>query len=170
MSAPRHSATIPGLEGPGDIVNALYYDRAKEYLAAAACAAALPRRISPTDIDLAWEIGGCFLFFEGKTRGSELPTGQRLFYQRLIEAIAPQRAALVVCWHPPTRKQPLDSGLDSFMFGWRSPGGFHTSRQVDGGLFVDFLALWGADADRATPVSPLPLRCPDWARMLGQAS
>lgn len=44
----------------------------------------LPRGIEPTDIDLAIEAGhGHFLFAEGKRNGEPMPTGQRIFLERL---------------------------------------------------------------------------------------
>ena len=58
-----------------------------------------PRNIAPTDIDFAVEVGGRFLFQEWKSNkgaeATELPTGQRLFFERLTKA-HPEITAMMV--------------------------------------------------------------------------
>jgi hypothetical protein len=60
-------------------------------------AGCFPRNIAPTDIDFAVEVDGRFLLQEWKSQkgGSDIPTGQRLFFERLTKA-NPEITALAV--------------------------------------------------------------------------
>lgn len=44
---------------------------------------ALPRNISMMDVDATVEVNGHFLFLEFKSPGAPLPTGQRIYFERI---------------------------------------------------------------------------------------
>lgn len=43
----------------------------------------LPGRISMSDVDATVEVNSCFLFMEFKSSRADLPTGQRIYFERL---------------------------------------------------------------------------------------
>jgi len=54
-------------------------------------------KISPTDIDGFIEIGNeKFIFIECKYKDSELPTGQRIALERLVDVVGNQKKAILV--------------------------------------------------------------------------
>lgn len=60
-------------------------------------AGALPGKIALTDIDASCEVNGHFLFLEWKSgEPRDLPTGQRIYAQRLTD-ISPRFVYVVVC-------------------------------------------------------------------------
>jgi hypothetical protein len=71
----------------------------------------LPGRINPTDIDLAYERNGNFLFLEGKRPGVLIPKGQQIFFDRLadlpnftvirFEGYPPDSVKRFRYWHAP---------------------------------------------------------------------
>jgi hypothetical protein len=55
----------------------------------------LPGRISFSDVDATVEVNGCFLFLEFKSAKGDLPTGQRIYFERLT-ALSPRIYVMVV--------------------------------------------------------------------------
>lgn len=56
-------------------------------------------KITPTDIDGFMEYRGkCFEFIEGKTGGASLPLGQRMAFERLVNAVSSPVALPAVLW------------------------------------------------------------------------
>lgn len=55
-----------------------------------------PGRISMSDIDATVEVNGRFLFLEMKSHQGVLPTGQRIYFERLT-ALSPNIVAMIVC-------------------------------------------------------------------------
>jgi len=49
---------------------------------------ALPRNLAFTDLDATAEVNGHFLFLEWKSHGDDIPTGQRIFFERLTKLSA----------------------------------------------------------------------------------
>lgn len=62
-------------------------------------AGALPRKISMTDLDATVEVNGSFLFLEWKSYAGEIPTGQRIYFERLT-ALSDKITAVVVAGNP----------------------------------------------------------------------
>lgn len=56
---------------------------------------ALPRKIAMTDIDGTVEVNGSFLFMEWKSYVGKIPTGQRIYFQRLTK-ISDKITAVIV--------------------------------------------------------------------------
>lgn len=56
----------------------------------------LPGRISLTDVDATVEVNGRFLFIEFKSGEAHIPTGQRIYFERL-SALSPRITCVVVC-------------------------------------------------------------------------
>lgn len=94
--------------------------RAKEY-AWAACLRHAPRQITPSDIDYVVDCNGRFLLFEMKSEGAEMPTGQRILLERLLEALH-GKAFLIIVEHEALSK--IDMGSDVLRFhAWTYSGG-----------------------------------------------
>lgn len=64
-------------------------------------AGALPRKLAFSDIDGAAEVNGHFLFLEWKSHGGDIPTGQRIFFERLTK-LSKNIAVVVVDGDPET--------------------------------------------------------------------
>jgi hypothetical protein len=62
---------------------------------------ALPNKIAMTDIDGTVEVNGCFLFLEWKSHTGELPTGQRIYFERLTR-VSEKMTAVIVAGDPET--------------------------------------------------------------------
>lgn len=62
-------------------------------------AGALPRKISMTDLDATVEVNGSFLFLEWKSYAGEIPTGQRIYFERLT-SLSEKITAVVVAGNP----------------------------------------------------------------------
>jgi hypothetical protein len=87
----------------------------------------LPHGINPTDIDLAYERRGYFLFLEGKRPGETIPTGQRLFLDALsklprvtvvhFEGDPPAEVQRHAMWGSPLAPSTTD-GLCSLITEW----------------------------------------------------
>lgn len=64
-------------------------------------AGALPRKIAMTDIDATVEVNGSFLFLEWKSYAGEIPTGQRIYFERLT-GLSAKITAVIVAGNPET--------------------------------------------------------------------
>lgn len=62
---------------------------------------ALPRKIAMTDLDGTVEVNGHFLFLEWKSYVGEIPTGQRIYFQRLT-SLSEKITAVVVAGNSET--------------------------------------------------------------------
>lgn len=62
---------------------------------------ALPRNLAFSDIDGSAEVNGHFLFLEWKSHGGEIPTGQRIYFERLTK-LSDHITAVVVDGDPET--------------------------------------------------------------------
>lgn len=118
---------------PGDIRNPRVAERAKEYCWSES-ARRFPRGITPTDIDASVELNGCFWFFEGKTSGTEMTTGQRLYFRRLLKALPEHKAVLFEAHHPPCERMYPEDGFECVRVIWRS-GGEVKARPFHGSTF-----------------------------------
>lgn len=58
--------------------------------------ACLPGRISMSDIDATVEVNGRFFFLEMKSFEGPIPTGQRIYFERLTR-LSPRIVVMVVC-------------------------------------------------------------------------
>lgn len=56
---------------------------------------AFPRNISMMDIDATVEVNGSFLFLEWKSFSGEIPTGQRIYFERITQ-LSPKITAVIV--------------------------------------------------------------------------
>jgi hypothetical protein len=118
-----------------------------------------PRRISPTDIDMAIERNGHFLFAEYKTASadwSRVPTGQRIFFEELVK-LGQGKVWAACCKHRvPEDGAMIDSKWDVTAFqlmAWSDGGIKYTSRQP-GHHWPGFVSWWFEEADK----DPLPGR------------
>lgn len=113
--------------------------------------------ISPTDGDMWIERNWCFLFFEGKTPGNEMPHGQALFFDRLVRSMAPGRAVLVVGEHWAADRVDPISDLLTFRWSWSDGGDeLRQSGRVAGERMKPLVKLWDRDAARGQ------LSCAEW--------
>lgn len=66
--------------------------------------------ITPTDIDAFFEIGNnLFIFIEIKYESSELPRGQKLAFERLIDVVGENKKAIfIICEHEEEIEQDID--------------------------------------------------------------
>ena len=62
---------------------------------------ALPRKIAMTDLDGTVEVNGNFLFLEWKSHSGDIPTGQRIYFERLTK-LSPNITAVIVAGNPET--------------------------------------------------------------------
>jgi len=134
----------------GDIVNQAYAGRAKQYIWSQV-SQVLPRGITPTDIDAMIEIGGCFLFFEGKTAGSVMPQGQRLAYKRLLK-LGGLYCVLLIGEHPTLDVVEVGADLSKLRLVWWN-NGWQTRDLASFGL-VEVLDAFARDADRGSTLAP----------------
>lgn len=62
---------------------------------------ALPRNLAFTDLDGTAEVNGHFLILEWKSYGGEIPTGQRIYFERLTK-LSPNITVVIVAGDPET--------------------------------------------------------------------
>ncbi len=62
---------------------------------------ALPRKLAFTDLDGTAEVNGHFLFLEWKSHGGDIPTGQRIFFERLTK-LSTNISVVIVAGDPET--------------------------------------------------------------------
>tara|TARA_R100001510_G_C7646632_1_gene203926 strand:+ start:212 stop:616 length:405 start_codon:yes stop_codon:yes gene_type:complete len=83
-------------------------------------------KYTPSDIDLAYEIGGrVFVFGEIKLSGVEVPTGQRLLLQHIGEALfeAGKNVLLFVAEHDTKPDEVINVGELPVTYMWYTHGG-----------------------------------------------
>ena len=94
-----------------------------------------------TDIDGAAEYSHkLFVFTEVKMHGAELPLGQKLFFERLVDALHPRYAICLVATHntPPDKEIMLkDCIVESYYWcgRWRQPKVIETYSNVLNDLY-----------------------------------
>lgn len=114
------------------------------------------RAIRPTDIDGALDFGNqLFVFFEMKTKDAAVPVGQRLFLERITDAIQAggKMCCTFVCEHAhPTFEdiQCADSNVREFRWAyeWRKPSQAITLKQAIDSLLRNQVHQYGKTQDQ----------------------
>ena len=89
------------------------------------------RGITPTDIDGFVEFNGeVFIFFELKHIKGKMPSGQRMALERLVDAIAPPRKAILLIGRHETGMGDLIATADCRVAAYRYNGQWHTPQSL----------------------------------------
>ena len=112
--------------------------------------AVMPNNITPSDIDSRYfvERRGHFLWFEFKTDGTEVPTGQRRAYEALLYRGRPTDA-LIIARHDPLTKVNVHSDLVAFtVTRWdQVPKALATTKDIAGDRLPGCISEWFAHAE-----------------------
>lgn len=106
-------------------------------------------KISPTDIDAFLEFGDkAYVFIEAKYKNAQLPYGQKLALERLVDCVgATRKALLIVCSHKSGPDEDIDIGACEVKAyrsrgQWRIPPNGNTVRKMID-EFMKFVARGG---------------------------
>lgn len=113
-----------------------YRERAKQIINMSGLR--FPRGITPTDVDGAVEFDDkLFIWFEAKLEGADLPYGQRLYLERVCNAVAESGrvAVVLVIEHNTKSNEDIDAATclvrERFYHGkWKPPENTVTCREA----------------------------------------